>query len=155
MQFNKNDHYLVAVDIGTSFVKVVVANNIQNSDNKNLYIASVGKIESRGVRKGVVINIDSTQEAINKALLQAEELLGDRIETAYLAIGGDHLKGLNSTGVVKIKYNEVTEEDILNVVESARAIPLPEDREILHLVPQEYIVDGQRAFKKPLGIGGV
>lgn len=155
MQFQKNDNLICSIDIGTNSVKIVVVDNAFNKDTKSLYVTSVGKTESRGVRKGVVINIDSTLEAINNALEQAEELLGSKITNAVLSVSGTHLSGINSHGVAKIRYSEVSQDDIERVYESAQAIAIPNDKDILHIIPQEYSVDGEKALKKPIGITGV
>ena len=150
------NRFLAALDIGTDTVKVSVVDLTYNSaDPSSMFIAAAGQSQSKGLRKGVVINIDYTVQAIKEALAQAESLLGDEISEVLLSISGSHLHGINSDGVVGIKYGEITPADLDRVFEAARAIAIPFDREVVHVMPQDFIVDGQKGIKKPVGISGV
>ena len=118
-------------------------------------IIGFGSTASKGLRKGVVINIESTVDSINKVLEEAELMSGCKISGVYTGIAGSHIKGLNSHGVIGIKDGEVTRHDISRVIEAAKAIAIPLDREIIHILPQEFVVDGQNGINDPLGMAGV
>ncbi|NDC37679.1 MAG: cell division protein FtsA [Proteobacteria bacterium] len=143
---------IVGLDIGTTSIRVVVSE--LKSDGK-VEILGLGSTESHGLRKGVVINIESTVDAIGKAVTQAETMAGCEISAVYAAISGSHIKGLNSHGIVGIKHREVSHLDIEKVIEAAKAVAIPLDREVLHVLPQEFIIDEQDGIKAPLGISGV
>lgn len=145
-------NFVVGLDIGTTNISVVVA--ATGADGK-IEITGVGTSPSKGLRKGVVINIESTVDSISKAVMQAETMSGVEINSVYAAISGNHIKGLNSHGIVGIKNREVSQNDIDKVIEAAKAVAIPLDREILHVLPQEYIIDEQDGIKEPLGISGV
>jgi cell division protein FtsA len=145
-------NFVVGLDIGTTNITVVVASI--NPEGK-IEITGVGSSPSRGLRKGVVINIEATVDSISKAINQAETMSGVEIRSVYAAISGSHIKGLNSHGIVGIKNREVSQNDIDKVIEAAKAVAIPLDREILHVLPQEYIIDEQDGIKEPLGISGV
>jgi len=144
--------YMAALDIGTSAVKSVIA---EVQPNGTLHIVGVGNQPSRGLRKGVVINVEATVEAISKAHAQAETMAGFEIESVFSTITGAHLRGMASRGVVGIKGKEVTLSDIERVIEAAKAVAIPADRDVLHVLPQEFVVDEQDGIKEPLGISGV
>ena len=110
---------------------------------------------AKELRKGVVVNIESTVEAIKKAVEEAEHMSGCRINSVYVGIAGSHIKGQNSLGIVAIKGREVGEDDVQRAVEAARAIAIPIDREIMHTLPQNYVVDGQDGIQDPVGMSGV
>ena len=149
----KQDHNLiVGLDIGTTKICCVVA-DLQ--PDGRLDIIGIGSHPSRGLRKGVVIDIDSTVESMRLAVEEAEMMAGVEIGMVYAGIAGAHIKGFNSDGVVACKEGEVTQNDIQRVLDGARAINFPMDREIIHIIPQEYILDGQDGIKEPLGMSGV
>ncbi|WP_027389962.1 cell division protein FtsA [Chrysiogenes arsenatis] len=148
----ENTNIIVGLDIGTTKVCVVIAQ--VRSDN-SINVIGTGRAESKGIRKGVVVNIDLTVEAIRKAVNEAELMAGVTVRDVFVSIGGSHIKGTNSRGVIAIKNREVREEDVVRVIESAKAVDIPLDRQILHVLPQEYIVDGQDSIKKPMGMSGV
>jgi len=143
---------IVGLDIGTTNITVVVA---EAHPDRRVDILGVGTSPSRGLRKGVVINIEATVSAIAKAIAQAETMAGCEIQTVFAAISGNHIKSFNSHGIVGIKNKEVAQFDIERVVEAAKAVAIPVDREILHVLPQEFIIDGQDGIREPLGISGV
>jgi cell division protein FtsA len=145
-------HPLIAgLDVGTYKVGAVVA----ELANGRLEVTGVGTAVSTGLRKGIVINIDATVEAIRRAIEEAELMAGCEIRNVIVSAGGTHLKGLNSHGVVPVRSREVTPSDVERVVEAARAVALPTDREVLHLLPQEFVVDDQDGIKEPIGMMGV
>jgi len=146
-------HSLIAgLDIGTSSIKVVVG---ERKEDGRVDIVGVGSSPSRGLRKGVVVNIEGTVAAISKAVAQAETMAGCEISTVYATISGSHLRCQNSHGVVGVKSKEVSATDIERVIEAAKAVAVPLDREILHVIPQEFVVDEQDGIKDPIGISGV
>lgn len=146
----KKDNLVVGLDVGTTKILAIAA--IVNADRYE--VIGVGKSPSVGLRKGVVVNIESTVRSIQQAITEAEKSAGRRIQSAYAGIAGSHIQGFNSTGVVAIKNGEVTRNDIDRVIDSARAISSPVDREILHVLPQEFIIDGQDGIREPLGMSG-
>ncbi|NMC61972.1 MAG: cell division protein FtsA, partial [SAR324 cluster bacterium] len=143
---------IAGLDIGTSKVEVVIAEQVPDSP---LSIIGVGSSQSRGLRKGVVINIDTTVECIAAALSQAEAMAGCDVRSAFASISGSHIKGADSQGIVGIKHKEVSQDDLDRVIEAAKAVPIPLDREILHVLPQEYIIDDQDGIREPRGMSGV
>ncbi len=143
---------VAALDIGTSTVRVVVGS--PRGDGR-VDIIGIGSAPSKGVRKGVVINIEATVEAISRAVAQAEKMAGIEITTVFAGISGSHIKGINSHGIVAIKNREVSQFDVEKVIEAAKAVAIPLDREILHVLPQEFLIDEQDGIREPLGISGV
>lgn len=143
---------IVGLDIGTTNITVVVG---QLSPEGRVDVIGVGVSPSKGLRKGVVINIEATVESISKAISQAETMAGCEITSVFAAISGSHIKGFNSHGIVGIKNKEVSKQDIAKVIEAAEAVAIPMDREVLHVLPQEFIIDEQDGIKEPLGISGV
>lgn len=141
-----------AIDIGTTKICVLVASK---SDNGGLEIHGIGQHPSHGLKKGVVVNIQATVESIKAAVKQAEEMAGCSIESACVGISGGHIKSFNSTGVVAIKNRDIRQDDIDRVIEAAKAIPLPKDQHILHVLPQYFRVDGQEFIFDSLGMYGV
>lgn len=150
MSNNKHD-LIVGLDIGTTKICAIVGH--QNEDG--LDIVGIGTSPSRGLRKGVVINIESTVEAIRKALTEAELMADCKIDSVYAGIAGGHIRGFNSQGVIAVKTREVTRDDIRRVLDAAKAIAIPMDREVIHTLPQEYIIDDQDGILDPLGMCGV
>jgi cell division protein FtsA len=143
---------IVGLDIGTTSVTVVAASI---KEGGQIDIVGVGTAPSRGLRKGVVINIEATVNSITKALAQAETMAGSELTTAFAALSGNHIRGLNSHGIVAIKNKEVSAFDIERVIEAAKAVAIPVDREILHVLPQEFVIDEQDGIREPIGISGV
>ncbi len=142
---------IAGLDLGTTKVSVIVAE--QTDDGVD--IIGIGSVPSHGLKKGVVVNIDATVRAIRTAIEQAETMSGIKINTVYAGIAGSHVTGLNKEGVAAISNREVTQTDVDRVLEQAKAIPLPGDRQVLHVLPQEYIVDGHDGIPEPVGMSGV
>jgi cell division protein FtsA len=143
---------IAGLDIGTSSIKVVVG---ERTAEGKVDIIGVGTTPSRGLRKGVVVNIEGTVSAIGKAVAQAETMAGCEVSNVFATISGSHLKSQNSHGIVGIKNKEVSTHDIDRVIEAAKAVAVPLDREILHVLPQEFVIDEQDGVRDPLGISGV
>ncbi len=143
---------IVGLDIGTTKIAVIVA---QRACGGRVDIIGIGTHPSKGLRKGVVINIEATVESIRHAVEEAELMAGCEIQTVYAGIAGAHIKGFNSHGIVAVKNKEVSAKDVERVIDAARAVAIPMDREILHILPQEYIVDEQDGIREPLGMSGV
>jgi cell division protein FtsA len=120
-----------------------------------LDIVGIGTSPSRGMRKGVVINIESTVAAIRKAVEEAELMAGCEIKSVYAGIAGGHIKGFNSQGIIAIKNREVSPDDVKRVIDAAKAVAIPMDREVIHILPQEFIIDDQDGIREPLGMSGV
>ncbi|MCD4688302.1 MAG: cell division protein FtsA [Desulfuromonadaceae bacterium] len=148
---NHKENLIVELDIGTTKICAIVG----NLTDEGLDIVGIGTSPSRGLRKGVVINIESTVESIQKALQEAELMAGCEIKSVFAGIAGGHIKGFNSQGVIAIKNREVTQEDIARVIDAAKALAIPMDREVIHVLPQEFIIDDQDGIKEPLGMSGV
>ena len=147
---NKNS-LIVGLDIGTSKVCAVVGEMTE----RGMEIIGVGSHPSQGLRKGVVINIESTVNSIKKAVEEAELMAGCEINSVFTGIAGGHIKGFNSHGIVAVKNKEVTQRDVDRVIDAAKAVAIPMDREVLHILPQEYLIDDQDGIKEPLGMSGV
>ncbi len=148
---NKRDNLIVGLDIGTTKICCIVG----NMTDDGLEVVGIGTSPSKGLRKGVVINIESTVDAIQKAIREAELMAGCEIKSVFAGIAGGHIKGLNSQGVIAIKNREVTQDDLQRVIDAAKAIAIPMDREVLHILPQEFIIDDQDGIREPLGMSGV
>lgn len=146
----KRDNIVVGLDIGTTKICAIVG----EAKQEGLEIIGIGTHPSKGLRKGVVVNIDSTVQSIRKAIEEAELMAGCEINTAYVGIAGGHIKGFNSHGVIAVKDKEITKADIARVIEAAQAITIPTDREVIHVIPQEYILDQQDCIQEPLGMTG-
>lgn len=147
----KGENLIVGLDIGTTKICAIVGTMTESG----LDIVGIGTSPSRGMRKGVVINIESTVTAIRKAIQEAELMAGCEINSVFAGIAGGHINGINSQGVIAIKSREVTAEDIRRVIDAAKAIAIPMDREVIHILPQEFIVDDQDGIREPLGMNGV
>jgi len=145
---------IAGLDVGTTKICCVIADW---SPVGNLDIVGVGVSPSRGLRKGVVVNIDSTVESIKHAVAEAEEMAGVEITSVIAGVAGGHIRGINSRGVVAVsgKHREVSQTDIDRALDAARAVNLPQDREIIHVLPQTFLVDDQDGVKEPLGMSGV
>jgi cell division protein FtsA len=144
---------IVGLDIGTSKV-VAIVGEVGEDDNE-IKIIGFGSHPSRGLKKGVVVNIESTVQSIQRAVEEAELMAGCQIHSAYTGIAGSHIQSLNSHGIVAIKDTEVTPSDIERVIDAAKAVAIPADQKILHILPQEFIIDGQEGIKEPIGMSGV
>ena len=142
---------IVGLDIGTTKVCAIIGERTENG----LDIIGIGTQPSEGLRKGVVVNIDSTIESVRKAIEEAEIMSGCRIKSVYAGIAGGHIKSFNSYGIVAVKGSEVDESDVKRAIEAAKAVAMPLDREVLHIIPQYYIVDDQDGVKDPIGMSGV
>ncbi len=143
---------IVGLDIGTTKICVVVG---EINEHGNINIVGVGNSPSTGLRKGVVVNIEQTVQSIRQAIEEAEAMVGCTIGSVYAGIAGSHIKGTNSHGVIAIKGSEVSQKDIERVLDAAKAVAIPMDREVIHILPQEYIVDEQHGIIEPLGMSGV
>ena len=148
----EDKNLIVGLDIGTSKIVTIVAELLPEG---SLKVIGLGQHPSRGLKKGVVINIDSTMQAIQRSIEEAELMADCKINTVFTGIAGSHIKSLNSHGMVKIKDAEVTQMDVDRVVETARAVALPADQQILHILTQEFIIDGQDDVREPLGMSGM
>ncbi|MGB9835540.1 MAG: cell division protein FtsA [Candidatus Saccharicenans sp.] len=146
--------YIVGLDIGTKKTVAIIG---EITEEQKVEIIGIGVAESRGIRKGVVVNLEQTISAIKRAQEEAELMAGVEIDSAYVGISGSHIKSFNSRGVVAVsgKNREITREDIRRVIDQARALSIPPDREIIHIIPQEFIVDEQDGIKDPLGMSGI
>jgi cell division protein FtsA len=142
---------IVGLDIGTTKICTVVG----EATPTGVDIVGIGTAPSTGLRKGVVVNIEQTVQSIQKALEEAELMAGCEIRSVYAGIAGSHIKGFNSHGVIAVKGGEVTDKDVERAMDAAKAIAIPLDREVIHTLPQEYIVDDQRGIADPLGMAGV
>ncbi len=147
----KRDSLVVGLDIGTTKICTVVG----EVANGQVNIIGLGTFPSKGLRKGVVVNIESTVQSIKKAVEEAELMADCHITSVYVGIAGGHIKGINSHGVIAVKNKEITEKDKNRVIDAASAVAMPMDREIIHVIPQEYIVDDQDGIKDPVGMSGV
>lgn len=148
----KKDSTVVGLDIGTTKICALVG---EQKDDGCIDIKGIGTSPSLGIRKGVVVNIESTVQAIKKAVLEAQTMANMDIDNVYAGIAGAHIRGLNSQGMVAIKDGEVQKGDIERVIDAARAVVIPVDREVIHVLPQEYVIDDQDGIKEPLGMSGV
>ncbi len=148
---HKGDEIIVGLDIGTTKIAAIAGELV----NGGLDIIGVGTAPSRGLRKGVVVNIDATVRSIQRAIDEAENMAGCEISSVFAGISGGHVRGLNSHGIVAVKDREVRESDVIRVTDAAKAVAIPMDREVIHVLPQQYIVDDQDGIRDPLGMAGV
>ena len=148
----ENGSMIVGLDIGTSKVVAIVGELNSEGD---IEVIGLGSCSSRGLKRGVVVNIDSTVHAIKRAVEEAELMAGCQIHSVYAGIAGNHIKSLNSHGIVAIREREVMPADIDRVIDAAQAVAIPADQRILHILPQEYVIDTQEGVKEPLGMSGV
>ena len=142
---------IVGLDIGTSKVVAIVG---ELHDDGELEVIGFGIHPSRGLKKGVVVNIESTVNSIQRAVEEAELMAGCEINSVYTGIAGSHVRSLNSHGIVAIRDREVTRSDVERVIDAARAVAIPADQRILHVLPQEFIIDGQEGIREPIGMSG-
>jgi cell division protein FtsA len=143
---------VVGLDVGTSKVVALVG---ELTADGAIEIIGLGSQPSRGLKKGVVVNIESTVQSIQRAVEEAELMAGCEINSVYAGIAGSHIRSLNSHGVVAIRDREVTHADVEHVIEAAKAVAIPADQRILHVLPQEFIIDGQEGIRDPIGMSGV
>ncbi|MCH8506004.1 MAG: cell division protein FtsA, partial [Ectothiorhodospiraceae bacterium] len=143
---------LVGLDIGTSKVVAIVGEVGQDGI---VEIVGLGSHPSRGLKKGVVVNIESTVQSIQRAVEEAELMAGCQIHSVYAGIAGSHIRSLNSHGIVAIRDKEVGQADVDRVIDAARAVAIPADQKILHILPQEFIIDAQEGVREPIGMSGV
>ncbi|MCS6785688.1 MAG: cell division protein FtsA [Thiobacillaceae bacterium] len=148
----ENKDLIVGLDIGTSKIVALVA---EVTPEGGINIVGMGSAPSRGLKKGVVVNIETTVAAIQRALEEAELMANCKITQVYAGISGSHVRSLNSHGMVPIRDREVTQADIERVIETARAVNISADQQILHVLPQEFIIDGQEGVREPQGMSGV
>ncbi|MBI5542549.1 MAG: cell division protein FtsA [Deltaproteobacteria bacterium] len=147
----KSGELVVGLDIGTTKICCIVG----EQTDEGIDIIGIGTHPSKGLRKGVVVNIEATVGSIRRAIEEAELMAGCEITTVYTGIAGGHIKGINSQGIVAVKDKEVREADIQRVIDAAKAIAIPLDREVIHVLPQEFVIDDQGGIKEPLGMAGV
>ena len=152
MKKNSDKNLIVGLDIGTSKVAAIVG---EVTPEGTIDVIGIGSNRSRGLKKGVVVNLESTVHSIQRAVEEAELMAGCQINSVYVGIAGSHISSLNSNGVVAIRENEVIQSDIERVIDSARAVAIPADQKILHIMPQEFIIDGQEGIKEPVGMAGI
>ena len=149
----KNDkQMIVGLDIGTSKIVAIVG---EIGSNGEMEIVGIGSHPSRGLKKGVVINIESTVSSIKRAVEEAELMAGCQVHSVFAGIAGSHIRGMNSNGIVAIKDREVTEADVDRVIDAAKAVAIPADQRIIHVIPQEFLIDDQDGIREPVGMSGV
>ena len=153
MSKRDDKHMIVSLDIGTSKVVAIVA---EVGPEGELEIIGIGHHASRGMKKGVVVNVESTVQSIQRAVEEAELMAGCQIHSVYAGIAGSHIRSLNSDGIVAVRdKNEISANDVDRVIEAAKAVAIPNDQKILHVLPQEFLIDGQEGIKDPIGMSGV
>lgn len=152
MSKKPDKNLVVALDIGTSKIAALVA---EVNDEQQIEIIGFGTHPSRGLKKGVVVNIESTVNSIRRALEEAELMAGCDIHSAITGIAGSHIRSLNSHGIVAIRDREVHQSDVDRVIDAAKAVAIPADQKVLHILPQEFIVDAQEGVREPIGMSGV
>lgn len=148
----RSENTVVGLDVGTTKICAIIG---EVNAEGTVDIIGLGTSPSKGLRRGVVVNIDQTVSSIRKAVDDAELMAGCRAEVVYAGISGGHIKGINSHGVIAIKNREVTAVDVARVIDAARAVAIPMDREVIHILPQEFMVDDQEGIKEPIGMAGV
>ncbi len=144
---------IVGLDIGTSKVVAIVGET--SLEGGDIEVIGLGSHPSRGLKKGVVVNIESTVQSIQRAVEEAELMAGCEIHSVYAGIAGSHIRSLNSHGIVAIRESEVTPSDVERVIDAARAVAIPADQKILHILPQEFLIDNQEGIREPIGMSGV
>ena len=149
----RRERYVVGLDVGTSKVAAIVGEML---DDGSLDVVGIGVAESHGIRRGVVVNLEAAVESIKKAIEEAELMAGVEIDLVHLAVAGPHIKGFNSRGVIAVagKSREITRDDVRRAIDAAKAVSLPNGREILHVLPQDFVVDEQDGIGAPVGMTG-
>ena len=140
---------VVGLDIGTNKVAAIVADITEDGV---MEIIGIGSHPSRGLKKGVVVNIESTVQSIQRAVEEAELMAGHQISKVYAGIAGNHIRSINSHGIVAVRDREVYPQDVERVIDAAQALAIPADQKILHILPQEYVIDNQEGVREPLGM---
>jgi cell division protein FtsA len=148
---SRGENLIVGLDIGTTKICVIVAERTENGVD----VVGIGTHPSRGLRKGVVVDIDATVDSIKHAVEEAELMADCEITSVFAGIAGGHIRGFNSHGVVAVKDREVRDGDVKRVIDAAKAVAIPMDREVIHVIPQEFIIDDQDGIREPLGMSGV
>ncbi len=154
MSKRSEKNMIVGLDIGTSKIVAIVGEYDPTVDGE-VEIIGIGSHPSRGLKKGVVVNIESTVQSIQRAIEEAELMAGCQINSVFAGIAGSHVKSMNSHGIVAIKDREVTASDLDRVIDAARAVAIPADQRVLHILPQEFIIDQQEGIREPIGMSGV
>ena len=152
MSKKPDKNLIVGLDIGTSKVVAIVG---EVTPEGGIDVIGIGSHPSMGLKKGVVVNIESTVQSIQRAVEEAELMAGCQIHSVFTGIAGNHIKSLNSHGIVAIRDHEVTQTDVDRVIDAAKAVPIPADQKILHILPQQFIIDTQDSIKEPIGMSGV
>ena len=147
----RKDDLIVGLDIGTTKICAIVAERAENGAD----VIGIGTHPSKGLRKGVVVDIDATVDSIKQAVEEAELMADCEISSVYAGIAGGHIEGFNSHGIVAVKDREVGSNDVRRVIDAAKAVAIPMDREVIHVIPQEFIIDDQDGIREPLGMSGV
>lgn len=149
---NSEKNLIVGLDIGTSKVVAIVG---EITPDGSIDVIGIGSHPSMGLKKGVVVNIESTVSSIQRAVEEAELMAGCQIHSVFTGIAGSHIRSLNSHGIVAIRDSEVTHQDVERVIDAAKAVPIPADQKILHILPQQFIIDNQDSIREPVGMSGV
>ncbi|MBU6951814.1 MULTISPECIES: cell division protein FtsA [unclassified Hahella] len=149
---SSSGNMIVGLDIGTSKVVAIVG---QRNQEGAIEVVGIGSHPSRGLKRGVVVNIETTVQAIQRAVEEAELMAGCRIHSVYAGIAGSHIRSMNSHGIVAVRDREVVQADLERVLDAAQAVAIPADQRVLHVVPQEYVIDNQEGVKEPVGMSGV
>ena len=152
MTSENNPTRIVGLDIGTSKVAAIVADLTPDG---SIEVIGIGSHPSHGLKKGVVVNIESTVHSIQRAVEEAELMAGCLIDSVYAGIAGRHISSFNSHGIVAIRDREVLPQDVERVIDAAQAMPIPADQKTLHILPQEYVIDNQEGVREPIGMSGV
>jgi cell division protein FtsA len=149
----RKDRYLAGLDVGTSKIAAIIA---EAMDDGELEIIGIGVADSKGIKRGVVVNLEAAVESIKKAIEEAELMAGVEVDSVHLAVSGPHIKGFNSRGVIAVagKNREITRDDVRRAIDAAKAVALPNGREILHVLPQDFVVDEQDGIGAPVGMTG-
>ncbi len=149
----RKDRYLAGLDVGTTKIAAIIAEAMDDGD---LEIIGIGKADSKGIKRGVVVNLEAAVESIKKAIEEAELMAGVEVDSVHLAVSGPHIKGFNSRGVIAVagKNREITRDDVRRAIDAAKAVALPNGREILHVLPQDFVVDEQDGIGAPVGMTG-
>src|SRR3990167_2338960 len=152
MAKNLEKNIITGLDIGTSKVVALVG---EIASDGTIDIIGIGRHPSRGLKRGVVVDIEATVNSISRAVQEAELMAGCEVHAVYTGIAGSHIRSLNSHGIVAIRDKEVTPADVERVIDAARAVAIPADQKVLHILPQEFIIDNQEGIREPVGMSGV
>ncbi|MBS0350359.1 MAG: cell division protein FtsA, partial [Proteobacteria bacterium] len=147
-----DQNLIVALDVGTSKIAALVG---QVTDDAQIEVIGFGSHPSNGLKRGVVVNIEATVQSMQRAIEEAELMAGCQIRSAFTGIAGSHIRSMNSHGIVAIRDREVNQSDVERVIDAAKALAIPADQKILHIIPQEFIIDAQEGVREPVGMSGV